>query len=985
MNFLKSFSELSFTREFRSYMKSKINVKLVSTVFGLIALTLVIVFGMQLRHLSTEYSLDQFFPKKHPLLTQSSKIRRTFQLQESPAFMVVLEKSANDKSSWLEDKSLKQLQKITENIQNIKGAQSTLSLGNLEVARNEKHELNIGPVYDRMPANERARFTRSNQLLKSQLISDDLKSVLVVIEPAKMSPSALNDFSNNIKRTIASISPDTKVSVGGVPAIQSRFSEKLFQELKLFMALCLVSFGLVFFLFFRGTSALALTFVNLIFSNLVIIGILCYFRISISVLLSTLPIIVCIASISLSIHTLHRWAEVVEEIPETAPLQERFFQAMKVLREMALANLLGSLTTAIGFIALLSTNIPLIREYAWVVASAVMGTWVLTHILLIGFMAHTRPVLRNWTKSKAYWSLHILRHSKTLLFGILAVTAVFVYFGTGVSFSGRLFDDLPKNESARHATMLIDQRFGGAISYDVVLSSTENDYWKNPLALKKLQASLSELRSWPAVGSALSVPEFLNGEIPVSQAGMAEMMFLFSMAEKNPLQNYLTEDGKKLRVSVRFRDLPSHLVENARRKIMRYLHLQFPGVVVQETGLAVTSHTINQEVSKGLVFGFWHSLVLIGILLMFVFKSLRWALIACLPNFIPPAILVGTLALVQTPVKPGVALIFSIALGLAFNNTVYLLSRLKRIMNEKKMTTLPLKRALLQEGNPCLFETMIMLFGFMIFMVSDFKINQTFGIYMVLSIVAGALGDLVFLPSLLKFLPGVLTKPLSIKKKLGSLASDQEPSDKVPARIAASLILFLIVLSATPTVKAAAPNEATQVLKKVQSQVDAKDDQATVTMKIIEANGDIKTRSLKLQTMRGAKKFFALARIQSPADIKGTAFLSEISSSQENQWLYLPSTKQVRRVVGGKKSAGVLGSELTPDDLNSTAVKGAQTQVVKKDADMIVISVTPKAGTSPYSKVLTSISAKDFVPMKTQYFQKDKVTKTVEFLNYKKG
>ena len=176
----------------------------------------------------------------------------------------------------------------------------------------------------------------------------------------------------------------------------------------------------------------------------------------------------------------------------------------------------------------------------------------------------------------------------------------------------------------------------------------------------------------------------------------------------------------------------------------------------------------------------------------------------------------------------------------------------------------------------------------------------------------------------------------------------------------------------------------TEVLKEVQKRIEAKDDEALVKMKIIEASGESKERVMLIQTLK-TDKFHALVRLEAPADIKGMAFLAIIDKNDENQWLYIPSAKQVRRLVGTQKSAGVLGSELTMDDLNSSAIKNAKTKIVTQNAKEIQIEVIPRKGTSTYSKAIMTISAKEYVPLKTEYFAKNgKLKKRVNFANYKK-
>ncbi|MEK7356010.1 MAG: outer membrane lipoprotein-sorting protein, partial [Bdellovibrionota bacterium] len=437
------------------------------------------------------------------------------------------------------------------------------------------------------------------------------------------------------------------------------------------------------------------------------------------------------------------------------------------------------------------------------------------------------------------------------------------------------------------------------------------------------------------------------------------------------LRHFVDNDLRRTRLGLRIRDVPSDDVDTLRQRVHDLLLLTFPGSEVLESGLAVQSHEINREVAKELVYGFWHSLVIIGVVLAFIFRSVRWAIIACIPNLVPPAILLGTLAMFRTPVKPGIALILSIALGLAFNNTVYLLSRLRRMSGEFGTIKRALARTLLEEGHPCLSESLVMFAGFIIFLSSDFKMNQTFGGYMVLSIVAGALADLIFLPALLKLFPKFWAESVGLVKSV--------VTGKSKAAAVAGL-LALGALLAVPSVAHA--NEAATLLKKARKKLASRSDQATVTLKIIEANGDVKTRSIKLKAMSDGSDYHAIARILAPADVKGTALLAEIKDGAENQWLYLPSSRQVRRVVSGQKSAGVLGSELNPQDLNVEILKGATAKLLSKDAKLASIEVKPRAATEYYDSAIVTLTMPDSIPEKIEYRLEGKATKTVEFSDY---
>ena len=241
---------------------------------------------------------------------------------------------------------------------------------------------------------------------------------------------------------------------------------------------------------------------------------------------------------------------------------------------------------------------------------------------------------------------------------------------------------------------------------------------------------------------------------------------------------------------------------------------------------------------------------------------------------------------------------------------------------------------------------------------------------MLVSIAAGFIADLIFLPALLHLFPKLYLRQL--------VRSPAHQNQNNLAKIAASVAVLLVL--ATP----AEAMQASDILKKSQKQLDAKDDQAMVEMKIIEENGETKARSLNLKTMRD-NGFSVMARLQSPADIKDMAFLGKVDEEgSETQYIYTPSSGQVRRLVTGKTKAGLLGSEISPEDLNSQVIKSASVKLVKTDAKSYWIELKPLAQSSEYTQIITKISKKDLLPQLTVYYIQKKMKKTVEFLNYKK-
>lgn len=194
------------------------------------------------------------------------------------------------------------------------------------------------------------------------------------------------------------------------------------------------------------------------------------------------------------------------------------------------------------------------------------------------------------------------------------------------------------------------------------------------------------------------------------------------------------------------------------------------------------------------------------------------------------------------------------------------------------------------------------------------------------------------------------------------------------------LTLFIVALM-MPFAAHATP--AQDILEKARQRLESKGDQAHVVLKITESSGAVKAREMTLQILRTKDGFKSMIRMTQPADVKDTAVLAEVSGGEDREWLYLPSSRQVRRIASSKKSTGLLGSELSPEDLDPMALKQAGVSLIRQDQKSAQIALIPKKGTTDYAKVVTTFSMPEALPLKTEYYKGAKLAKTVEYQNYK--
>ncbi len=722
-------------------------------VFGLL---LAVVGASGLRGLQTEYSIMQFLPEHSAAIQMDKEVRSHFHLEDLPMFVAIV---TLPQGSWLNPFHLDKLLSATNNIKSIAGVRNAVSISNIDGASETDGVLNVGPLIKVTPQEKWHDRILTDVLLTPQLITQDERTTLVYVQLKEATVKLLLGFQSQLREKLSLEFPDAQISIGGVPAVQTDLGLLLNKELKNFIALTILACAVTLLFIFRTFSTIFIPLFLTAFANLMVFAMMAWTGLAFTILSATIPILVFITVVSLSVHFLLR---VDEEAKQNKAHKTRFDLLKAVNRRIWLPNLLGALTTCVGFLTLLAGDVPLIRNYGIGVAAAVVLSWALTSFGILPFLIlFPLPIPRDWVHRPARWALWTIHNAKYVVVLIAILSVVLAINSRHLYWTGKLFDDLPEGHEARRSTERIDRDMGGVIPMEIVIRSKAESAWNDPERMHQLDSLITELRKTPGVGSAVGIPDFFHATehlehpmLPSSRKAIAEIYFLYSLAEHNPIENYLADEGASVRVELRIHDLPSDEAQTLVKFVKTRTQFHFPNDQVNVGGMGSVAHIINDELSSELIFGFWQALIIIVILLAIIFRSLRWALVACIPNLLPPIALLAYLSITKTPIKPGVAIIFSIALGLAFNNTVYVLNRLKDL--KTKLRPLPVAKTFYLEGNPCLVSTGIMLVGFSVFLFSYFSLNRTFGACMMVSILGGLLGDLIFLPAFISLFPKLL-------------------------------------------------------------------------------------------------------------------------------------------------------------------------------------------------------------------------------------
>lgn len=956
----------------------KTNLLKIFTLFVILLVSTLSVWSVKRAlRIPMTYSAEQFLPQGHRLILNDRANKKLFQIPKySPEILVITQKRKTQ--SFLRDRSLRKVEALTKELEKLRDVDQVMSLGNVQTALTKDKELMFGTINDLRKAGLSNEKITNSPLFVPSLLSKDGMSTAILISFKDLPIDRQKAATHRAVIMGKKFFPDAKVRMGGASPIQNQLLTLLSKEIVVFLALSLIAALLVLKAMFHGWSLLWKVCLILTASNLISLGAMSYLHFTFNMLSSTLSILVTACCLGIITRTLVRMGKIQQD-----GFEDRKTALLALMRELWMPHMLAAFTTAIGFATLIPSDVPLISQYGLGVTVGVCLGAVMTLLMIPAFYLWLPwPTPRKWLGNRRGFAIWMIRHNWQINAGVAALIVLFSILGTQISWTARLFDDLPAKNSARRATDFIGLHLGGSVNMDAVVSLKGNSPWKNPKNLEAIKSLSRKWRQDKNIGSVMTISDFLaagQDGLPKTRQGVAEIEFLFNMASNNPLIHFLSPDEHATRLAFRFPDLPSDQMEEETSAIESDLHKVFPKADIQFSGIGAVVPKVNHELSKKLMWGFFDAMFWIVLMLAVTFRSIRWALVAAVPNLVPPILLMGFLALFKVPIKPGIAIIFSISLGLAFDNTVYVLERLKQLMKHRSRERLPIGRVVAEETNPILVSSLCLFVGFSIFLFSYFPVNKIFGAFMLISIAAGLLGDLVWLPSLIQRFPWLL---MGLSKDANLLRRPKWMESAM--KLSPYAILALLGLVSAFGARAA-DLSAEDVLKQVEIRSSPPQEAVEMRMVTTDPDGGSKERWMMIMRKNG-KEHKALVRLQKPADLKGLALLSVNSATKEDQWLYLPSTKKTRRILGSNSKGKFLDSEIAYEDLRASTYRGFNNKIISRTANTVEIeSVAKKGSDSSYSKIHSWVAIPDYRLVKMEYWDsKGKFLKRTEFKSYQK-
>lgn len=164
---------------------------------------------------------------------------------------------------------------------------------------------------------------------------------------------------------------------------------------------------------------------------------------------------------------------------------------------------------------------------------------------------------------------------------------------------------------------------------------------------------------------------------------------------------------------------------------------------------------------------------------------------------------------------------------------------------------------------------------------------------------------------------------------------------------------------------------------------------STMKMTLINARGQTSTREIEGKILEGTNGDKSLMIFLTPADVKGTKMLThEKLNKDDDQWLYLPALKRVKRIASRNKSGSFMGSEFSYEDIANAKYQeytyDDKLEDSKANGKACYKGIrVPKDKNSGYTKQICWVDKKDFLVQKIEYYdRKSELLKTATFSNY---
>ncbi|GGH72992.1 efflux RND transporter permease subunit [Phaeocystidibacter marisrubri] len=464
----------------------------------------------------------------------------------------------------------------------------------------------------------------------------------------------------------------------------------------------------------------------------------------------------------------HLYAKVQWRLTQGNELKTAIREAWK---ETGAATFLTSLTTAIGFMSLLTTDVLPIRNFGVEAGWSVLIMFISCLVVMPLFfrLAVNRPALlpapatnKNWNElsdrvtqlSKRNWPVPIL----------FTLAAMFSIYQASKVESGVVnYWQIEPSSTLGKDIQFFEEEDGGLRNLDIGVVHADTSLRMDTPEDMRLVAQFTErLRSNPAIGAVISssdVPSLLNmtrmgGQLQQFKMGESDRQVESDLdwwASNDPESNYalISKNSNIARVILRLQNVKTDSARAIQDWISDELHALSSEHKVIFTGNSLIMDTMNDRLVENMMTSLLLAFLVIAVLMSFMFKSLRMLILSLIPNTFPLVIAIGVIGGMAIPMGTSIAMVLTIAFVIAVDDTIHYLMKFRNEIQKTNRIEEAVKNTTAQVGRAMILSSTVMLAAFIPLFFSSFLEEKYFAAVLSIVVISALLADLIVLPWLL--------------------------------------------------------------------------------------------------------------------------------------------------------------------------------------------------------------------------------------------
>ena len=452
--------------------------------------------------------------------------------------------------------------------------------------------------------------------------------------------------------------------------------------------------------------------------------------------------------------------------------------AIKCVEECGWPVLFTVLTTMASFISFLFVNMKPLEWMGKTSAFIVLAIYIYVTVLipiLLSFGKDRAPKatqVNGATKldlSFARWSKFVHDRKKSFIVISALVIAAFIpgmfKITAQLDYLTITGDKMPYIQEVKK---MLSQKLGNQYSYTVMISYDEEGAFKKPenmKALVQLEDYLGtlSLTKWSGgkarVSSATSILKEMNRAlnegkdsmytVPEDEYVLAQLMELSSIEMHNDFSDVMDDDFKTTVVSV---DMTQFATEEALANmdaLKAKLAELFPGAKCTLLGDMIRYSEMSNRIVFGGLKSFGFSLVIIAIMLIFAFSSLKLGLIGMIPNIAPVILVGGVMGYFNYALDFSTITVMPMVLGIAVDDTIHLTTHLKMKHEQMGSSEKAMEATFREIGATMFLTTVILCSMFSVYLFSPMHFLAVLGVLIIVGLSSALVADYTITPALL--------------------------------------------------------------------------------------------------------------------------------------------------------------------------------------------------------------------------------------------